>query len=95
MALQKSALAAHEFAVGNGYAIDAVNVDQAIYTGEPVFSTTHHLVQHLGQGSVAIHEKYRLPIAMKNLTENMPVRIRYRDGSAQLTSQTSASGHAQ
>ena len=83
VALQKSALAANEFALGNGYAIQAVNVDQAIYTGKPVFSTSHHLVQHYGKNSVAIHEKHRLPTTLKDMTGKTTLRIRYRNGSAQ------------
>ena len=83
VALQKSALGANEFAIGNGYAIQAVNVDQAIHTAKAVFLTSHHLVQRSGKDSVTIHEKYRLPGTLKVMTGETALRIRYRNGSAQ------------
>lgn len=91
-ALEKSALAANEFAVSNGYTIQAVNVDQGNYIGKLVFVTSHHVVQHLGKDRVTVHENHRLPIALQNTVGDTSLRILYRDGSAQSVSKAPTAG---
>ncbi|TFW09450.1 hypothetical protein E4K72_05915 [Oxalobacteraceae bacterium OM1] len=91
--LSKSAGTALQFANENGYNVEATDVEKGNYVGRLLHTTSHHIVQHLGHDSVALHELHRLPGPLQDAVDESNVHLRYRHGTASLLTKGRSPGH--
>lgn len=76
---------AQDFALGKGYGIQTVNTAAGRYNGRLLHETEHHLLQDIGQKTVAVHEKRAFASEQSfDLTSKKSLAIRYDDSKAVL-----------
>lgn len=76
---------AQDFALGKGYGIQTVNTAAGRYNGRLLHETEHHVLQDIGQKTVAVHEKRAFASEQSfDLTSKKSLAIRYDDSKAVL-----------
>lgn len=90
--LEKSAQQVRQQAQAQGYTVQATDTAHGEYVGKVVHATSHHLLQHLGRNSVAIHEKHRLPVALHDTAVDTSLHLRYGHGAALSLSKSHSTG---
>lgn len=92
--LIESLRSAEGFVVDGGHGAQRANVEVGRYIGPIVHETPHHLVQDIGRGVSAIHEKDRFSPAEvgEMLTTKNPVRIHYNGGTGRIDAKVSERG---
>ncbi|OGQ52783.1 MAG: hypothetical protein A3J24_07190 [Deltaproteobacteria bacterium RIFCSPLOWO2_02_FULL_53_8] len=64
-------------------AVQGVDENAGRYVGKIVQETEHHVVQDIGRGMSAIHDKGKFPpAALREFGSPEPLRIQYRAGQA-------------
>jgi hypothetical protein len=94
--MAESLRSAEGFVIDGGSGAQRANVEVGRYSGPIIHQTPHHLVQDIGRGVSAIHEKDRFAPAEvgEMLTTKNPVRIHYMGGTGRVDAKTSERGLA-